>query len=328
MGTLTPNATYRVLTPAGTPGAVGVIEITGDVKEALLAAGIRSVGVGEVRLRDLCSIDSGVVACWGDEVCTLMPHGGRGVVRALCDALAARGIREQTRKSAHAPSNADELEAAMLDALAVAVSPAAIDELLDQPRRHAAGEPFDPAIDRALNRLIEPACVVVWGGANIGKSTLINALAGRGVSIVADEPGTTLDHVGVLLNLGGPGGGVVVRYVDTPGVRPHAGCAEQEGIDLATEVVGRADMVLRMGDANVEPPALPAGVNPPDVMTIALRADLGRASFGADLAVSARTGAGLDDLRAGIRERLVPAWAFGSGKAWRFWAPGSGTSRG
>ncbi|NUQ67275.1 MAG: 50S ribosome-binding GTPase [Phycisphaerales bacterium] len=319
-----PTATFREVTPAGTPGAVGVIEITGDVDAALSRAGIKPVGVGEVRLRDLCTIDTGVVARWSHSACTLMPHGGRGVVRALCEALRARGIREHALSATAPPNNSHAIEAAMLETLARAASPAAIDLLLDQPRRHAAGWPIDPAIDHVLHRLIEPACVVAWGGANIGKSTLINALAGRGVSIVADEPGTTLDHVGVLFNLGGTGGGVVARYVDTPGVRTHAGDAEHEGVAMAAEVLRRADLVLRLGDATTPPVALPAGVDPGATLTIALRTDLGQAAFGFDLGVCAKSGEGLDALRALIRERLVPKAALEADVAWRFWEAGRG----
>ncbi len=56
--------------------------------------------------------------------------------------------------------------------------------------------PASEARDRVLRRLIDPPLVVAIGPPNIGKSSLLNALAGRSVALVADEAGTTRDHVG------------------------------------------------------------------------------------------------------------------------------------
>ena len=295
-----------------------MIEVVGDVDWALHAAGIKPVPIGRVALRNLGGVDQGVVARWEAESCTLMPHGGRGVVRALHAHLHQRGLTEWLHEQGE-PADERAFERALLDAIARAASPAAIDLLLEQPTRRNNRLPANPAMDRFRHRLIEPPTVAAWGGANIGKSTLLNALAGHHVSIVADVPGTTLDHVGALLNLGGPGGGLVVRYVDTPGIRVEAGEDEREARRLAEDVVRRADLVLWMGDAGTLPPALPSGVGMERVLGVALRSDLGKAAFGHDHAVCAHDGQGMEALAHGICERLVPVAAFTDRSVWRFW---------
>ncbi|QKK10189.1 MAG: GTP-binding protein [Planctomycetota bacterium] len=112
----------------------------------------------------------------------------------------------------------------MLETLSRAVSPRAVDLLLDQPARWAAqglpAPPLDtpstsPELSRVLDRLVVPPLVVAIGPSNVGKSTLLNRLAGRPVAVTADEPGTTRDHVGSLVDLDG----LIVRYVDTPGLQ-------------------------------------------------------------------------------------------------------------
>ena len=65
-----------------------------------------------------------------------------------------------------------------------------------------------------LRRLLEPAEVVVAGPPNAGKSSLVNALAGRDVSIVSDIPGTTRDWVRTLIDLDG----VPIWLTDTAGL--------------------------------------------------------------------------------------------------------------
>ena len=69
--------------------------------------------------------------------------------------------------------------------------------------------------------------IVLAGAPNVGKSSLMNALARRDVAIVSDEPGTTRDVLEVRLDLGG----YMAIVADTAGMREATGAVEQEGID-------------------------------------------------------------------------------------------------
>jgi tRNA modification GTPase len=94
--------------------------------------------------------------------------------------------------------------------------------------------------------------VAIVGAPNVGKSSLLNALAGREAAIVFDEPGTTRDIIEVALDLDGfP---FVLR--DTAGLREAASAVEQEGIRRALSVAEEADIVLAMSDASAPHPVL------------------------------------------------------------------------
>ena len=303
------DAAWSLQSPSG-PGPVALIAITGDVDGALEAIGVRPVLPGDVRLRSIAGVDEGLVARWNERDAHLMPHAGPAVVRGIIAALNAAGIPE--RRDAPWPEAGDEIEARMLSALARAASPLAVDLLLDQPRRWASGAEPDPAHSAVLDRLLDPPLVVAVGASNIGKSTLANALAGRSVALVAGEPATTRDPVGVRLDLGG----LVVRYVDTPGRLEAASPVDAEAARLAAELSDRADLLLCCADAPGPAPA-PPGNRP--ALVVALRADLADPAFPHDVAVSVHAGRGLDHLATAVREALVPEAAIADPRPWRFW---------
>ncbi|ASP35160.1 tRNA uridine-5-carboxymethylaminomethyl(34) synthesis GTPase MnmE [Labrenzia sp. VG12] len=82
--------------------------------------------------------------------------------------------------------------------------------------------------------------VVLMGAPNAGKSSLLNAIAGRDVAIVTEEAGTTRDVIEVHLDLGG----YPVTLVDTAGLRQTDGIVEREGIRRAEEKGRSADLIL------------------------------------------------------------------------------------
>jgi tRNA U34 5-carboxymethylaminomethyl modifying GTPase MnmE/TrmE len=319
--------TWDIQTPP-VAGALAVVQLAaadGAEMDALFGRlGIGRAAVGAVVLRDLLGVDRGIVARWSETCVHLMPHGGAAVVRGIAAALDERGIERADRSDFRVTylEAEDEIEARVLAAFSRATSPLAIDLLLDQPRRwreekRAADDADGRGLegterDRVLRRLIEPPLVVAVGAPNVGKSTLVNALAGRGVSIVADEPGTTRDHVGVLIDLAG----LVVRWVDTPGLGRGGDAIEREAEELARDVARRADLVVACGDAGSRAPAVESQA---DRLTVATRADLGRPGWGFDAAVSAVTGMGVPELVARIRDTLVPPGALAYPGPWRFW---------
>jgi tRNA modification GTPase len=152
--------------------------------------------------------------------------------------------------------------------------------------------------------LVEPWQVTVAGAPNVGKSSLVNALAGYQRSIVSPTPGTTRDVVTTTIALDG----WPVELADTAGLRQQPGALEGQGIERARAAVASADLCLWVLDAAAEPvwPDLPPGrlllvVNKVDLSPAW---DLARAAGAAQ--VSARTGAGIAELGQAVARRLVP----------------------
>jgi len=176
------------------------------------------------------------------------------------------------------------------------------------------------AIDAVLQRarsgalLREGITVVLAGQPNVGKSSLLNALAGAELAIVTPIPGTTRDKVRETIQIHG----VPVHVIDTAGLRSAdepADAVERIGIERSWAAIGSADVVLflhdltRIGDAAYDAAErrvavdLPATLQDGDrLLHVYNKADAAAPHAPpAGLALSARTGAGLDALR----ERLL-----------------------
>lgn len=319
-------ATYRLASaPPSASGAIAIVELRGDLERACAALGLATVCPGEAAYRRWRSVDELIIARFDKRTCLLFPHAGAAVLARVVAALERAGIvaMEPLRAEEAFPEARSRVEARMLAALARARSPLAIDILLQQPSRwerheRGIGGVMSAEESGVLRRVIEPALVVAMGPANIGKSSLLNELAGRRVAIVADEPGTTRDHVGVDLTLGG----LVVRYLDTPGMDEHQAASAEEARVLeearavAMRMAASADLVLLCADAGSEYRQPPGGVS---VLRVGLRSDLGAPRGGADVLTSVRARTGINDLVSAMREALVPASLLGDQRAWTFW---------
>jgi tRNA modification GTPase len=136
--------------------------------------------------------------------------------------------------------------------------------------------------------------VVLAGRPNVGKSSLLNRLAGEERAIVTPVPGTTRDALREAIQIDG----VPLVLVDTAGLRVASDAVERLGIERTQQELRRADLVLVVREAGREdpPPALPAGAQRIDVYNKSDLAPGFRAPAGA-LAVSAKTGENLDALR-------------------------------
>jgi tRNA modification GTPase len=161
------------------------------------------------------------------------------------------------------------------------------------------------------------ALVVIVGAPNVGKSSLFNALLGQARAIVSELPGTTRDAVEALLDAGG----VPLRLVDTAGLREPGDRLEQLGIEVSERYMAEAQLVLACGDTLQARSAALAraasGCNAPVIGVATKRDGLpGGAGTGAPddpcspsipavVAVSAETGAGLEELLARIQHVLA-----------------------
>ncbi|MHB8742722.1 MAG: tRNA uridine-5-carboxymethylaminomethyl(34) synthesis GTPase MnmE [Sulfuricaulis sp.] len=151
--------------------------------------------------------------------------------------------------------------------------------------------------------------VVLAGPPNAGKSSLLNALAQTDTAIVSPIPGTTRDVLRERIHING----MPLHIVDTAGLRESRDALESEGIRRAREQMERADRVLLVLDdaVSADPSTTVVKYLPADIPRTILRNKIdltGRApailncSDGAEIALSAKTGAGLDILRRHLEE--------------------------
>ena len=175
---------------------------------------------------------------------------------------------------------------------------------------------------RQGQRLRDGLHVVIVGRPNAGKSSLLNALAGRDRAIVTAIPGTTRDVLEMTVQVGS----AELTLVDTAGLRDSNDPVEAEGIRRARAELTRADLALLVVDASRQPAELATDLAalgaevPPEAGRLVLAnkwdlvaeaersgrlAALGAASADARavLPVSAASGEGLAELRATLAER-------------------------
>lgn len=131
--------------------------------------------------------------------------------------------------------------------------------------------------------------VAIVGPPNAGKSTLLNALAGRNAAITSEVAGTTRDVIEVRMDLGG----LPVTLLDTAGLRDATDAIESIGIERALQRARAADLrVFLTLDGATGVGLVPAEGD----IVVAGKADLGASGF----AVSGKTGVGIDALVAKI----------------------------
>ena len=144
------------------------------------------------------------------------------------------------------------------------------------------------------------ALVVLAGPPNAGKSSLLNALLGARRAIVSDAAGTTRDAIEEWIEIGG----WPVRLVDTAGLRATGDAVEAEGVARAEDLIAHADVVLRLTPADGDSPREVDGDSPREIR-VRSKCDLAPVVRDGALRVSARTGEGLDALRAAVAARLA-----------------------
>jgi tRNA modification GTPase len=162
--------------------------------------------------------------------------------------------------------------------------------------------------------------VVLAGAPNVGKSSLLNALAGEDVAIVTPIAGTTRDTVRARISLNG----LPVEIIDTAGLRDTDDAVEKIGIERTRAAIADADLALLLIDASGAGDAnnhidelireLPTSLlriivaNKADLFVPPVGATLQRLQDGIAaeprLQVSAKTGQGVDALRAAIEKQV------------------------
>ncbi|MBX9881477.1 MAG: tRNA uridine-5-carboxymethylaminomethyl(34) synthesis GTPase MnmE [Sphingomonas sp.] len=334
-----PPAAIAVMRVSG-PAAFTLAETLAGALPAPRRASLRTLRGGDGTLLDraLVLVFPGPNSASGEDLVELHLHGARAVVAAVSAALAAGGGRlaepgEFTRRAlmngridlAQAEGLGDllmaETESARRAALGTAEgavsrrigawgarlleASALIEAALDFADEDDVGElPAGlPASLAALaedmrlvlaappvERLRDGVRVVLAGPPNAGKSTLLNALAEREAAIVSPIAGTTRDRIEVPVVRDG----IAYLLIDTAGLAETTDDPiEAIGIARARAAAAEADILLWLDDS---PP--PAGA-----LWLYPRADERPPAFDGRLALSARTGAGVDQLWSALADR-------------------------
>ncbi len=160
--------------------------------------------------------------------------------------------------------------------------------------------------------------VVLAGVPNVGKSSLLNALAGQDLAIVTDIAGTTRDKVSQIIHLQG----VPITIIDTAGLRETTDTIESIGISRSWAEIANADVVLHLMDATQPNSQLDEKIElhrsrQSIVLQVFNKQDLAcYLSIIPDQAIriSAKTGAGLDTLQSKLLE--IAGWNPGQESPW------------
>jgi tRNA modification GTPase len=232
----------NVLELQGHGGPVGLQLLLARCLEAGRAGGLRLAEPGEFTRR----------AFLNDRIDLAQAEAVADLIDAATEAAARGAVRSLTGEFSRAIH-------ALVDALTELR--ALVEATLDFPeeeidfldRADASGrlqrvrDALDEVMHRAQQgaRLREGLHVVLVGAPNVGKSSLLNALAGEEVAIVTPVPGTTRDRIAQPVRIGG----LPLDIIDTAGLRATLDEVERIGIDRTLREIERADVVLHLVDA-------------------------------------------------------------------------------
>jgi tRNA modification GTPase len=296
------------LATARAPGAVAVVELDGRSateahwERALAGLGLAAPRPGAVSLRRLdCGaglVDEVLVVGREPRLSELHPAGAPPLVEALLARLEALGFRAWLPRSCE-----ERAEAALAAAEGLAAARILLDQVQGALRTELSAWPALAQGARAARRdalvgrsrvarlALGPIVVLVAGPVNAGKSSLVNALAGRAAMLVSDRPGTTRDLVRTRARLGP----WEVEWIDGAGSRETSEALEREGQRRVEEAARACHARLWL---------LPhgAGVAPAGAIALPSRMDevAARAPDGVEDGVSA-----LDPAQARARVRAI-----------------------
>jgi len=268
--------------------------VMGMLLSACLDAGARLAEPGEFTRRAFLEgrLDLAQAEAVADLIDASSQEAARSALRSLSgefsaaiDALRTQLVELRALTEAQLDFPEEELDGAHRDDAARRLTSvqAALDDVLARSRQGSL--------------LRSGVQVVLAGPPNVGKSSLLNRLAGEERAIVTSIPGTTRDALRETIHISG----VAIVLVDTAGLRESADEVEKLGIARTQSELGRADVVLAVHDASAESASavLATAAHRIEVYN---KQDLrpGFAPPAGAIAVSAKTGHGIAELREAI----------------------------
>lgn len=160
--------------------------------------------------------------------------------------------------------------------------------------------------------------IAIVGAPNVGKSSLLNAIAGRDAAIVSEIAGTTRDVIEVRIDLGG----YAVTLSDTAGVRESQDVIERQGVERALAAAEAADLILYLYEAGtpVDQDFLSRFADRgDDVFMVRSKADLANSiesvagSEDRTYAVSSVTGSGISNLLSSLGAACAERYGVAAG---------------
>ena len=153
---------------------------------------------------------------------------------------------------------------------------------------------------RAARAIRDGFEVALVGRPNVGKSTLLNAIAGREAALTSSTAGTTRDVIEVRLDLGG----MAVTLLDMAGIRDADEDVELLGVHLARRRADKADLRVFI-TVDGEPVDLGIERRPDDILVTGMADLVSRGDEDTNICVSGKTGVGIEDLLGEITRVLA-----------------------
>ena len=207
------------------------------------------------------------------------------------------------------------LTAPLLDVIAHMEAALDYPEEMEEESRLAAKPVIDALIEktRALLLTCRRGSIVkngitaaIVGETNVGKSSLLNALAGRERAIVTEIAGTTRDSIEESVEWRG----VTLRFIDTAGIRESADPVESLGIRRSRNIASSSDIVLLVSDGsrpnNAKKSELLKNIDEKTpVIEVVNKSDLMPKKKSSGFSISAKTGENIDALKDKIVETVL-----------------------
>lgn len=270
-------------------------------------------------------VDEGILACLQPGRIEFHLHGNPEVVRLLLEQLELQGIQICSWSEFQEKTSESVLRGSAQFALSQTVTLRTAAILLDQEQGafENAWNSIQNLLHRGLHQeakhqlnelarwiplglhLTTPWRVVIAGAPNVGKSSLVNGLAGYQRSLVSSIPGTTRDVVSTRLAIDG----WPIELIDTAGIRIAEETLESQGIERAREAFDQADLILWIVDGS-SPPIWPHSFDPKRYRFLRNKIDLPKAwhseNHQVDAELSTQSGEGIPGLCSLLARWLVP----------------------